>query len=309
MTSANTAEHGRLAEATGRAEDDLFTANPWYEWGPYLSERAWGTVREDYSDDGDAWGYFPHDHARSRTYRWNEDGMAGLSDIHHDLCLALALWNGTDPILKERRFGLTGPQGNHGEDAKEYWWYLDGLPSHALLRWRYHYPQAAFPYQRLVDESAARGLDDPEPELLDLGVFDDDRYWVVEVTYAKASPTDVLARITVENCGPETATIDVMPTLWFRNTWRPSGRGRVPSITIEDGAMVTDHERLGGYRLDAAPGPGGAAPEALFCDNETNTGRLLSSLFIQMPCRYRALFPVSPWPKNALRPRRIPVRR
>ena len=148
----------RLAEATGRPEDDLFTANPWYEWGPYLAERAWGTVREDYSDNGDAWDSFPHDHARSRAYRWNEDGMAGISDIRHELCLALALWNGTDPILKERMFGLTGPQGNHGEDVKEYWWYLDGLPSHAWLRWRYHYPQAAFPYQELIDENGRRGF-------------------------------------------------------------------------------------------------------------------------------------------------------
>ena len=145
-SSPATAEHARLAEATGRAEDDLFSANPWYEWGPYLSERAWGTVREDYSESGDAWESFPHDHARSRAYRWNEDGMAGISDIRHELCLALALWNGEDPILKERMFGLTGPQGNHGEDVKEYWWYLEGLPSHALLRWRYHYPQVAFPY-------------------------------------------------------------------------------------------------------------------------------------------------------------------
>jgi len=148
-----TAEHARLAQATGRLEDSLAEANPWYEWGPYLSERAWGTVREDYSDNGDAWSYFPHDHARSRAYRWNEDGMAGLSNIHHELCLALALWNGVDPILKERMFGLTGPQGNHGEDVKEYWWYLDGLPSHAWLRWRYHYPQEPFPYQWLIDEN------------------------------------------------------------------------------------------------------------------------------------------------------------
>src|SRR6201990_95519 len=145
---------------------------PWRRWGPYLSDRQWGTVREDYSDNGDAWSSFPHDHARSRAYRWNEDGMAGLSDIRHELCLALALWNGNDPILKERMFGLTGPQGNHGEDVKEYWWYLEGLPSHALLRWRYHYPQAAFPYERLVDHG--RGLQDPELELLDTGVFDGD---------------------------------------------------------------------------------------------------------------------------------------
>ena len=207
----------------GAAEDDLFEANPWYEWGPYLSERAWGTVREDYSDSGDAWGYFPHDHARSRAYRWNEDGMAGLSDIHHDLCLGLALWNGADPILKERMFGLTGPQGNHGEDVKDYWWYLDALPSHAWLRWRYHYPQAAFPYQRLVEENARRSRDEPEFELLDTGVFDENRYWSVDVAYAKASPTEVLARITIENHAAEEATLSVLPTLWFRNTWRVSG--------------------------------------------------------------------------------------
>jgi hypothetical protein len=273
-----TEEHRRLAEATGRAEDDLFDANPWYEWGPYLSERAWGTVREDYSADGDAWGSFPHDHARSRAYRWNEDGMAGLSDIRHELCLALALWNGADPILKERMFGLTGPQGNHGEDAKEYWWYLEGLPSHALLRWRYHYPQAAFPYKRLIEENGRRGRDELEFELLDTGVFDDDRYWVVEVTYAKASPTDVLALITVENRGAEEATLDVLPTLWFRNTWRWTGRQDIPSLSRspEGGAIAVSHPRLEGYRLEAAPG-GGFEPRALFCDNETNTARLFGS--------------------------------
>ena len=189
----DTAEHRRLAEATGRAEDDLFNANPWYEWGPYLAERAWGTVREDYSEHGDVWGSFPHDHSRSRAYRWNEDGMAGLSDIRHELCLALSLWNGADPILKERMFGLTGPQGNHGEDVKEYWWYLDGLPSHSLLHWRYHYPQAAYPYQLLIDENERRSREEREYELIDTGVFADDRFWAVEVTYAKASPTEVLA--------------------------------------------------------------------------------------------------------------------
>ena len=212
-----TAEHARLAEATGRAEVDLFTANPWYEWGPYLSERAWGTVREDYSADGDAWRSFPHDHARSRAYRWNEDGMAAISDLRHELCLGLALWNGKDPILKERMFGLTGPEGNHGEDAKDYWWYLEGLPSHALLKWRYHYPQDEFPYRRLVEHG--RGLGDPELELLDTGVFDDDRYWSVEVTYAKATATDIGMRIVLENHGDAEATIEVLPTLWFRNTW------------------------------------------------------------------------------------------
>ena len=270
----DTAEHRRLAEATGRAEDDLFNANPWYEWGPYLSERAWGTVREDYSESGDAWSAFPHDHARSRAYRWNEDGMAGLSDIHHELCLGLSLWNGVDPILKERMFGLTGPQGNHGEDAKEYWWYLEGLPSHSLLRWRYHYPQAPFPYQDLIEENGRRGMEDFEYELLDTGVFDDDRFWAVEVTYAKASPTEVLASITVENRGPDEATIDVLPTLWFRNTWRWVADPEVPVLRQDGDAVVVGNHRLSGYRLEAAPGPGGEAPRAVFCDNETNTARL-----------------------------------
>jgi hypothetical protein len=283
-----TAEHRRLAAATGRAEDDLFDANPWYEWGPYLSERAWGTVREDYSADGNAWDYFPHDHARSRAYRWNEDGMAGLSDIRHDLCLALALWNGRDPIVKERMFGLTGAQGNHGEDVKEYWWYLEGLPSHALLHWRYHYPQAVFPYEQLIEENGRRGYNDFEYELMDTGVFDDDRYWIVEVTYAKASPTDVLASVTVENRGPDAATIDVLPTLWFRNTWRPDGREPDGVLRHDGDGIVVDHPRLDGYRLDAAPASDGTRPDALFCDNETNTVRLFDAA------------PVSPFPKDGI---------
>ncbi len=269
--SPRTAEHARLAEATGRAEDDLFSANPWYEWGPYLSERAWGTVREDYSESGDAWSSFPHDQARSRAYRWNEDGMAGISDVRHELCLALALWNGRDAILKERMFGLTGPQGNHGEDAKEYWWYLEGLPSHALLRWRYHYPQVAFPYEQLLNHG--RGLLDPELELLDTGAFDDDRYWSVDVTYAKASPTEVLARIVVENHAAEEAILHVLPTLWFRNTWSWDDTPR-PRITGEGSALTIAEHRLEGYRLEAAPGPDGALPEALFCENETNAPRI-----------------------------------
>jgi hypothetical protein len=270
-----TAEHARLAEATGRAEDDLFSANPWYEWGPYLSERAWGTVREDYSESGDAWDSFPHDHARSRAYRWNEDGMAGISDIRHDLCLALALWNGRDGILKERMFGLTGPQGNHGEDVKEYWWYLEGLPSHALLRWRYHYPQVAFPYDQLVHHG--RGLNDPELELLDTGAFDDNRFWSVDVTYAKASPTEVLMRIELENHGPDEATIDVLPTLWFRNTWSWADEAKRPKLEGDGSAVVVADHALAGYRLEAAPGPDGAQPEALFCENETNAPRVFGS--------------------------------
>jgi hypothetical protein len=164
-----TSEERKRVEAFGRPEDGLYDATPWYRWGPYLSERAWGTVREDYSASGSAWDYFPHDHARSRAYRWGEDGMAGISDVGQELCMALALWNGRDPILKERMFGLTGPQGNHGEDVKEYWWYLDALPSHAWLRWRYHYPQAEFPYGDLVAENGRRDQHQPEYELMDTG--------------------------------------------------------------------------------------------------------------------------------------------
>ena len=181
------AERDRVA-GFGRMEDGLRQSGDWYRWGPYVSERQWGTVREDYSPDGEAWDYLPHDHARSRAYRWGEDGLAGFCDVEQRLCLALALWNGRDPILKERAFGLTGAQGNHGEDVKEYWWYLDAVPSHAWNRWRYHYPQAAFPYQDLIEANAARNRQQPEYELIDTGVFDDDRYWIIEVHYAKGRP-------------------------------------------------------------------------------------------------------------------------
>src|SRR5947209_914076 len=205
------AEEQRLEESDSRNAH-------WKRWGPYLSERAWGTVREDYSADGTAWDYFPHDHARSRTYRWSEDGLGAVCDEHQTFCFALAFWNGRDPILKERIFGLTGPEGNHGEDPKEYWWYLDSTPTHSWMRWRYHYPQAEFPYGELVAENRRRGRDRPEYELLDTGVFDGGRYWEITADYAKASPEDVLIRLTVRNAGPEPATIDVLPTLWFRNT-------------------------------------------------------------------------------------------
>ncbi len=199
-SSTSQSESARLADANCGAE-------PWRDWGPYLSERAWGTVREDYSADGDAWSFFPHDHARSRVYRWNEDGMAGFCDETQNWCLSLGLWNGVDPILKERMFGLAGPQGNHGEDVKEYWWYLDGTPTHSWNTWRYHYPQREFPYGDLVAENARRGKLEPEYELVDTGIFDDDRYWVVTVDYAKAAPRDLLMRITVENAGPDEATL------------------------------------------------------------------------------------------------------
>ena len=242
--------------------------SPWRRWGPYLSERAWGTVREDYSATGDAWDYFPHDHARSRAYRWNEDGLAGICDDRQTLCFALAFWNGRDPILKERIFGLTGPEGNHGEDAKEYWWYLDSTPTHSFMRWRYMYPQTEFPYARLVDENHARGKHEPEFELVDTGVFDDGRYWEITVDYAKASPEDLLVQIRVRNVCPEPASIDVLPTLWFRNTWSWAD-GTKPSLRLEGGVLVAEHERLG-RRVLAASG----SPEALFCENETNGVRL-----------------------------------
>lgn len=244
----------------------------WQEWGPYLSERAWGTVREDYSAEGDAWDYFPHDHARSRAYRWNEDGLGGICDSRQRLCLAFAFWNGEDPILKERIFGLAGNEGNHGEDAKEYWWYLDSTPTHSWMKWRYVYPQREFPYAPLVEENARRTRADPEFELLDTGVFDDDRYWDITAEYAKAGPDDICIRLTVRNAGPRTATLDVLPTLWFRNTWSWGGDTREPSITPSGSGVVgllAEHHTLNSIRLT-----GDGDPELLFCDNETNTERL-----------------------------------
>jgi hypothetical protein len=256
------AESDRLSEVPkGRA--------PWRRWGPYLSERAWGTVREDYSPDGTAWEFFPHDHARSRAYRWNEDGLAGICDDRQALCFALALWNGRDPILKERIFGLTGNQGNHGEDAKEYWFYLDSTPTHSWMRWRYMYPQAEFPYAHLVEENARRSRSDPEYELLDTGIFEGDRYWEITTDYAKADPEDILIKISVRNAGPETAEIDVVPTLWFRNTWAWGLDDRTPSIRVQGGGMLAEHHDLGRRTLHSD-----GSPEFLFCDNETNTERL-----------------------------------
>ena len=192
---------------------------PWRRWGPYLSERQWGTVREDYSENGDAWNYFTHDQARSRAYRWGEDGIAGLCDDYQQLCVALALWNGVDPILKERLFGLTNSEGNHGEDVKEYYFYLDSTPTHSYMKYLYKYPQRAYPYDELVRTNRERGRGGFEYELLDTGVFDDDRYFDVFVEYAKAAPDDILMQITVWNRGPEPATLHVLPTFWFRNTW------------------------------------------------------------------------------------------
>ena len=202
-----------------RLEEDNSRTHNWKRWGPYLSERQWGTVREDYSPGGSAWDYFPHEHARSRAYRWGEDGLMGISDRHQYVCFSIALWNGKDPILKERLFGLTGSQGNHGEDVKECYYYLDSTPTHSYMKALYKYPQREFPYRQLVDENRTRGRRDPEFELLDSGLFDDDRYFDVFTEYAKASPDDILIRVRVFNRGPEAATVHLLPTLWFRNTW------------------------------------------------------------------------------------------
>src|SRR3954454_19795952 len=251
--SIRTPEHVRLEQA--RTGDVA-----WKAWGPYLSERQWGTVREDYSGGGDAWNYFPHDQARSRAYRWGEDGLAGISDERQRLCLALALWNGEDAILKERIFGLTNSEGNHGEDAKEYWFYLDSTPTHSYLKCLYKYPQRAFPYADLVAENRRRGRNDFEYELLDTGIFDDDRYFDVVVEYAKAAHNDILMRVSAHNRGPGAATLHVLPMLWFRNTW--SWGGDTPKPSIADG--VAHHPELGDWRFIADG-------ELWYCENETGS--------------------------------------
>jgi hypothetical protein len=257
-----------------RLEDSRQRRVHWMRWGPYVSDRAWGTVREDYSPYGSAWEYLPHDHARSRAYRWNEDGLAGVSDRHQELCLSLALWNGRDPILKERLFGLTGNEGNHGEDVKEYYFYLDSTPTHSFMRMLYKYPQAAFPYSQLVEENRRRDRRAPEFELIDTGVFDEDRYFDVFVEYAKHDAEDLLMRVQVFNRGPEAAPIHVLPTVWFRNTWSWNGdtrRGRLRSVAAADACQVVEVETLRyGRRWLYLEG----APDVLFTDNETNTRRL-----------------------------------
>jgi hypothetical protein len=265
-----TAESTRLQEVR---EQHL----PWKKWGPYLSERQWGTVREDYSDSGNAWDYFSHDQARSRAYRWGEDGLGGISDDRQLLCFALALWNGRDPILKERLFGLTNSEGNHGEDVKEYYFYLDSTPTHSYMKYLYKYPQAAYPYADLVDTNRARGRGGMEYELIDTGVFNQDRYFDVFVEYAKSSPEDVLIQITVHNRGPEAATVHVLPTLWFRNTWSWSGEGARPvvrqAVQRDAGCVIgATHPELGERFLYAE-----GSPELLFTENETNTERLMQA--------------------------------
>jgi hypothetical protein len=265
-----TGEAQRLQEARDR------TAH-WKRWGPYLSERQWGTVREDYSAWGTAWEALPHDDARSRAYRWGEDGLLGISDNHQRLCFALALWNGRDPILKERMFGLTGNEGNHGEDVKEYYFYLDSTPTHSYMRGLYKYPQAAFPYGRLVEENRRRDRRAPEFELIDTGVFDDDRYFDLEIAYAKAAPDDILIRITASNRGPEAATLHLLPTLWFRNTWSWDEGAKRPSLRAGDGvpglAVIEAEEESLGQRWLYYDG----GPDLLFTENETNAARLFGA--------------------------------
>jgi mannosylglycerate hydrolase MGH1-like protein len=263
-------EHERLEQARqGKAA--------WKAWGPYLSERQWGTVREDYSSDGEAWSYFSHDQARSRAYRWGEDGIAGICDERQRLCLALALWNGTDPILKERMFGLSNGEGNHGEDVKEYWFYLDSTPTHSYLKCQYKYPQRAFPYYDLVATNGRRGKQDMEYELLDTGIFDDDRYFDVVVEYAKAAPDDILMLVTAYNRGPERATLHLLPTLWFRNTWSWDADAPKPSLAAIDGhtelsAARASHHDLGDWLFCADQ-----SAQLLFCENETNNQRLFGA--------------------------------
>ena len=263
MTSP-TAEDLRLGASRERKEH-------WKRWGPYLSERAWGTVREDYSATGQAWEYFPHDHARSRAYRWNEDGIAGICDRHQNLCFAISLWNGNDSILKERMFGLSGTEGNHGKDVKEYYFYLDNTPTHSYMKYQYKYPQGAFPYAKLVEETGRRSRQDPEYELLDTGVFHEDRYFDVVVEYAKAGIEDILVRITCTNRGPEGAELHLLPTLWFRNTWswRSDSGPRLLLRQTGDGPVEAISEALGKYSLFCAE-----SPALLFTENDTNVCRL-----------------------------------
>jgi len=264
-----TAEHRRLEEnRTGTAA--------WQAWGPYLSERQWGTVREDYSDGGDAWDYFPHDQARSRAYRWGEDGIAGISDENQRLCFSLALWNGVDPILKERMFGLTNSQGNHGEDVKDYWFYLDSTPTHSYMKVLYKYPQAEFPYADLVAVNGRRSKDEFEYELIDTGIFAESRYFDVFVEYAKAGPEDILVEVTAHNRGPDAAPLSLLPTLWFRNTWASRPGAQAPSLEQAQAAggvaVSASHPELGEWLLRCED-----SAELLFCENETNNQRLFGA--------------------------------
>src|SRR3954454_2154805 len=269
-----TREEKRLQEARDRRKH-------WKRWGPYVSERAWGTVREDYSAYGEAWDYFPHDHARSRAYRWNEDGLGAICDRHQFLCFGIALWNERDWILKERLFGLTGNEGNHGEAVKEYYYYLDSTPTHSYMKMLYRYPQREFPYGQLAAANRARGKDDPEYELIDTGIFAENRYFDVFVSYAKAAPNDLLIRIEVVNRGPEAADLTLLPTLWYRNTWSwgiGRRRGELTASRVrcdtEDGvpAIAGAHPIMGEHLLLCE-----GADELLFTENDTNLQRLFGA--------------------------------
>ncbi len=272
QTRSIDAEMERLA-ADARREKN------WKRWGPYLAERQWGTVREDYSPAGSSWEHFPHEHARSRAYRWGEDGLLGITDRECRLCFAVALWNGRDPILKERLFGLTNPEGNHGEDVKECYFYLDATPTSSYLKALYKYPQAEFPYARLVEENRRRSRRDPEFELLDTGIFDDHRYFDLFVEYAKSSPNDILIRVTAANRGPEAATLHLLSTAWFRNTWSWGCLHEACTVKprlwqIGEGAVRCEHPTLGMLHFRAGADLDGRAPTLLFTDNHTNYQRL-----------------------------------
>ena len=275
MTNQPTAEHRRLAEDKARQRN-------WKRWGPYLSERQWGTVREDYSANSDSWADFPHEHARSRAYRWGEDGLMGFADRQCRLCFSVALWNGRDPILKERLFGLTGPEGNHGEDVKEFYYYLDSTPTHSYAKALYRYPHAEFPYRQLVEENRRRDKTSGEFELVHTGVFDDRRYFDVFTEYAKGGPNDLLVRTTINNRGPEPAEIYFLPTLWFRNTWiwgcKHEGCTVKPTLVATGNASLeADHESLGKFQARFGPHPDGRPFEVCYTENETNSELLFNT--------------------------------
>jgi hypothetical protein len=276
MAKSATTEPAKTAEAL-RLEEAREQGVPWRQWGPYLSERQWGTVREDYSEDGNAWDYFTHDQARSRAYHWGEDGIAGISDDKQRLCFSLALWNGKDPILKERIYGLTNSEANHGEDVKEYYFYLDSTPTHSYMKYLYKYPQGEFPYSDLIETNRHRSRKDPEYELLDTGIFNEDRYFDVFVEYAKATPTDILIEIGICNRGPDESVLHVLPTLWFRNAWtwwpdQPKPSLKEASGRNGSGAIAAAHAALGDYILHCE-----GDARLLFTENETNNERLFGS--------------------------------
>ncbi len=266
------AEQERLSQDAERTQN-------WKRWGPYLAERQWGTVREDYSADNDSWRHLPHANAHQQAYRWGEDGLLGITDRQSRICFALALWNGKDPILKERLFGLTGPQGNHGEDVKESYFYLDSTPTHSYMKALYKYPQGEYPYEKLVTENANRSKTEREYELVDTGAFDEDRYFDVQAEYAKGSPNDILIRLTITNCGPDPAPLHCLPTFWCRNTWAHgrTGEGYWPRPKLErksTGHVSADHASLGKFHFLVDDQPDGNSPPLLFTDNETNFEKL-----------------------------------